>query len=106
MPSRADWGNGLAQLYYKDCGDVTTTYPRWTNAVSRIKPVPPEGPIIAEKEGAIGNQAKRPEQKLVVWIMAILRKLSKPEQVGADRCAGVCAAAKACMMLPQHRRVI
>lgn len=62
--------------------------------------------IVLEREGAGQNRATRPEQKSAAGVKDIVRTFSQPVHVVLDPCVGTFATAKACMMLPRHRRFI
>ena len=48
----------------------------------------------------------RPEQKSITLMSDIIEKFSKPGDLVVDPCSGTFSVAKACLLLPKHRRFV
>lgn len=52
------------------------------------------------------NVVLRQEQKSVDWKICLVSKLCNDGELVLDICAGAFAAARVCLQLPEHRRVV
>jgi DNA modification methylase len=97
----------LEKVDYCASSYVPSTLPGWTNTIDNIgKPLADELVYMDE----VGENGKplllRPEQKPLALMQTLVSKYSPPNGLVFDPFAGTLSTAKACLLLPEHRRCV
>lgn len=86
---------------------IATKHPWWKAVINNILLAPPEERLSSRSTDSSRNKMwLRPEQKSVTWMMDLLSKIWKAEDLVLDKGAGNLSSPKTCLQLLEHSRII